>query len=100
GIRAFEEARTRLAAAPARLSYFEESWELFDELLGLRVRESRYDDALELLINSRGLVLQEETRSRISPEKLARSLPPHTAVLGFGVLERSVIAWTLTNGEI
>lgn len=100
GIRSFEAVRATLAAAPARLSYFEESWELFDELLTLQVRRGEFHTALALLSRGRGLAFRENVSSERDLDTLARDLPPQSALLSFAVLERELVIWTFSGGEI
>lgn len=93
GIRVFEQARRQLADASTRISYFDEAWHLFDELLELKVQQRQFDSALDILEQGRGRALRELTRTSSTPRTLAATLPDGIAVLCYAVLDREIVIW-------
>jgi CHAT domain-containing protein len=100
GIEVFESARRRLGQASVRISYFEEAWQLFDELLALKVRLGEFDRALEVVERGRGRALRDMTQAAVTPKALAAHLPQAAIVLCYAVLDHELVLWSLRAGQI
>lgn len=98
GILAFENGRPTIDETRLRLSYFEESWPLFEELIGLLVGDGRFDRALE--VADRGRARELRTFSTIEPAaamvaRIRSSMAPSTRVLYYVALDDRLIVWVI-----
>jgi CHAT domain-containing protein len=111
GIEAFEAMRRSLA--PERqVSFFDQTWDLFDEMIALEVRRGSVESALAYGERARARQLLEalagpaslpvRTRAALetawqpmTPAELQRHLPAGTAIVYYTVLEHRLLAWRL-----
>ncbi len=85
GIEVFERLRTEISDASRRLSYFEEAWSLFDDMIALQVEQGEFSRALEFA-----------TRARTAKSHglaAALRLPQNARLVSYVVLEQRTVVW-------
>jgi len=105
GIGVLEQQRFRLPNGGLRLSYFEQPWNLYDELIDLLSGPLKKPEA--------GLAIAERARGRelldaasgtmgepIEPTVLTRVLPSDTVVAYFVALPDRLLTWILQKGDV
>ena len=99
GIDAFEEQHRSVAQARFRTSHFDESWDLFTEMIRLQLRRKQPDVALSYVERGRARTLLEA----VAPAARERTLqsqpdmPGRVALLSFVTFSEGLAAWTITN---
>jgi len=103
GIGILDRQRVRLPNGALRLSYFEQPWNLYDELIDLLSGPlNRPAAGLAVAERARGRDLLESSHADaqpVDPVLLTRSLPPDVAVAYFVTLSDRVLVWVLRNGD-
>lgn len=101
GIRIFE---TRHATLPdeLRISYFDEAWQLFDEMVALLIERNRPNEALAYLERARARTLlqslgMDRPATPSTMEALRAQLPAHTSLLYYAVLPDRTCMWLVTR---
>ena len=105
GIRVFEEQHDAVSGARLRISHFDESWDLFTDMIRLQLqRRNQPDVALSFVERGRARTLLESVNRGGTAVKhagdvalLQRRLPPGVAVLSFVTLPDSMATWVITN---
>jgi CHAT domain-containing protein len=94
GIQLFERARGQLSDLDLRLSYFEEAWALFDEMIALQMDRDRPMRALEFAVQARARELDRRPRAASSSLPVPDlDLDEDVRVVMFVVLETRTVAW-------
>jgi len=101
GIEVFERMRSRLASDALRVSYFEQPWDLFTEMI--RLQADRHDAARALAFaeQARARTLLEEVDARpgavsTAPDDVRRVIPPGVAILYYASLDDRLLTWVVT----
>ena len=105
GIDAFEEQHRTVDSPQSRVSHFDESWDVFADMIRLQLQQrKRPDVALAYVERGRARTLLElVTRRGVLPIRahdisaLQRRIPRHVAVLSFAVLRDQLAAWVITD---
>ncbi len=112
GIGEFEEQRERVVGEQLRMSYFDQSTTIFDQMVRLQVvSRHRFDLALRYAERGRARGLLDRlgilpgrggsgTVARSLTEELRRDLPARGALVELAVLEDRLIAWVLRRDAI
>jgi CHAT domain-containing protein len=102
GIRALEAQRARLPGGQLRLGYFEQPWNLFDEMIGLQAANAAsLPAALAFAERFRARDLAEtasEPARRahvVNPASLAEQIPPDVAILYYACLDDRLLTWVI-----
>ena len=99
GISIFETVRQSLKDTDFRLSYFEDAWSLFDEMMSSYVRTNEFPSALRVAMRARA----RDIGDRLVPPSSAGalptppSIPTGTQVVFYVVLEPMTVAWVLSE---
>ncbi len=103
GIAQLERLTAHLDAGFERVSYFDEGWELFDEV----VDASRHDPAVAFAYAERGRARAlvdrlglPPRRIETDPARVAAALDSRTALLLYVALPRRTLVWVLRRGEV
>jgi CHAT domain-containing protein len=105
GIDAFEEQHRGVDSPQSRVSHFDESWDVFADMIRLQLQQrKRPDVALAYVERGRARTLLElVTRRGALPIRahdisaLQRRIPRNVAVLSFAVLRDELAAWVITD---
>jgi CHAT domain-containing protein len=101
GLDLLEQRRRALSATAHRMSYLDEGWTLFDEMIHLYgVRRHQSGQAFALAESARGrelepLPLSPRTDDAPTPEAIQRVLPADTVVVYYACLERELLIWVI-----
>ena len=100
GIEIFEDLRRDLPEKDLRISYFDRSRELFDDLVPLLVEAGEVRQALHYAERSKARVLKDLLGSERAPKpaEVERRIQDRTAVLFFFALEEELFLWILKTG--
>jgi CHAT domain-containing protein len=104
GIRAFEEQRR--AQRTFRISYFDRSWELFDELVNSRVLQQDPVEALSYVERGRARDLLDrtsvtpderygDTSSPLDLSSIQRAMPPSSVLIYYALSRERLFVWLL-----
>jgi CHAT domain-containing protein len=101
GIAVVERTRAGVRRAAFRLTYFDELWDLFDELLELTIARGAFDEALAVAEQARGRTLHDARAFDIaSARDLSRAAPPD-GVLAYYVVRRGfLVTWIAAKGQV
>jgi CHAT domain-containing protein len=109
GIDAFEVQHHSLDSAQSRISHFDESWDVFADMIRLKLQNrNRPDDALSYVERGRAQTLLESvTRRPDGSAELAeqvsilqRRIPRDVAVLSFATLKDELATWVITDHSV
>lgn len=103
GIQAFESQRLTVVPGDQRISFFDTATDLFDEAVGVEVRQGRVDEALTLAERARARQLLETLSSRSAPataSEIAAGLPDGTALLLYQALPERLLTWVVVSGKV
>jgi CHAT domain-containing protein len=103
GIRQFERRWQSLQGTSHRVSYLDDSWDLFDEIVQLyAVRRQQPDLAFRYCESSRARALRgiESGDTAVTPRSLQATLGPNAAVLYFATLKQRLLVWTITASSV
>lgn len=117
GIAEYEAQRAGLARDMERVSFFEQSRALFDDMIALLLRQGRVEEALSYAERSRGRALLDhvaalpglpaESTTLLAAEappfsavELRRLLPPGVAVIEYHWIGERLCIWAITNQGI
>ena len=96
GIAVVEHARSTLHRNDLRLTYFDDVWDLFDELLELTAARGALDEVLAIAERARGRALSD---ARHALDTAGRYVAPREGVLVYYLALRSqLIAWVFGDG--
>jgi CHAT domain-containing protein/tetratricopeptide (TPR) repeat protein len=102
GIEAFEQQRTTLRDAALQVSFFDQSFPMFDDMVRLQVLR-RHDPERALAFVERGRARQlmdalaDTTFTPLEPAAMKRELPDGLALVYYAVLDDRLFAWVLTR---
>jgi CHAT domain-containing protein len=96
GIATFEDRLRRLRDTPQRVSYSDEGWDLYTDLVEQRLKHNQLDDALMIADRGRSRAMAPRDVP-IEEERLRRSLPDDTALVYYVELQRDLHAWVITR---
>ena len=103
GMEEFEKQRASLSAEALRVSYFDQPWDLFSEMVRLQVKvRKRPDLALGFAERGRARTLLEsvarsQTAVPLDVASLQRRLKDDVAVVYYSVLPDELLIWRLTR---
>jgi CHAT domain-containing protein len=106
GIREFERQRAELTAETSRVSYFDQPWDLFSEMVRLQARiRKQPDTALTFAERGRARTLLEsvagsDNAAPFDVAEVRRLLDEHVAVLYYALLRDGVLVWRLTKDHV
>jgi CHAT domain-containing protein/tetratricopeptide (TPR) repeat protein len=105
GIQEFEKQRSTLTAETLRVSYFDQPWDLFTEMIRLQaMTRGRPDAALGFAERGRARTLLEAVvGSEAVPfdvPALQQGMQPDTAIVYYSVLDYDVLVWRLTKTRV
>lgn len=104
GIQEFERQRRALTDPSLRISYFDASWELYQELVSLKALTlNDWPAALILADDARARSLAEIRRvsgEMLSIRSIQASLGPSVAVLSYFVLPDQILWWLVTKDDV
>jgi CHAT domain-containing protein len=106
GMREFEKQRASLSADALRVSYFDQPWDLFSEMVRLQVRVRRRPDAaLSVAERSRARTLLESIKrsgdaAPFEVSDIQRRLDPGVAIVFYSVLDDETFIWRLTKEHL
>jgi len=102
GIDILENARLRVTGEGERISYFDESWSLFRELVQLNRRQPDLAFAFAERGRARALLDNIGTTGSLElrPTTIAARIPGDTALVQFAVLSDSLLIWVLRAGNV
>ena len=104
GIDVLETQQANLGEERLRISFFDESWALFQDMVSLQVAAKNPSMAFEYAERSRARSLLAATQgSALSRTRQLRDivsqLPPKTALVHYSTLADRVVVWTITSGR-
>ena len=106
GIRALEAQRARLPKGQLRLGYFEQPWNLFEEMVKLQAASAanlpsafRYAERFRAR-DLAELSSQSGHSAVVDPTSLADRLQPHTVVLYYVTLDDRLLLCVLRRGKV
>jgi len=102
GVRALEQQQAKIGDEAFKISYFDEAWSLFPEVIQFQV-DIRHDveRAFDYSERSRARSLLDSSMSMVQPMTLAaveRALPESVLLLYSVMLSDRVLVWTVTRG--
>src|SRR5262249_8439181 len=117
GIKAYEQQRLSVKSTAQRISFFDTATELFDEAVGLEVRQGRILESLSLAERARARQLLETLSSSSAPTKpgrpgedgstapadanqIAAGIPEGTALVLYEALPERLLAWVVASGKV
>src|SRR5262245_13311422 len=99
GVAAFEGMRDSVTTDEQRISFFDENWQLFDELVRLELARGRTDQAFEIAERGGGRALLDAWKTEAAaagrPADRGRGLPSDTTVVCYYDLDKALLAWTI-----
>jgi CHAT domain-containing protein/tetratricopeptide (TPR) repeat protein len=99
GTRRFEERRRRLQVDRQRVSYADEGWELYRQLVEAKVKRGEFDEALATSDRGRSRAL-----AVIAPEATVEAvrnrLGPGGVLVYYAALENELHAWVITSTDV
>ena len=104
GIESLERQQARLGEETLRISFFDESWSLFPEMISLQLAAKDQSKAFEYAERSRARLLlaaaqgSSTSRARTLPE-IQAMLPPSVALVHYSTLADRVLMWTITTTQ-
>jgi tetratricopeptide (TPR) repeat protein len=104
GIRVLERMRATISSEALRISYFEQPWDLFTEMIGLQIERHDATRALRFAEQARARTLLDAlgAKGAIDPElpsDIGKALPSGITVVYFAALEDRLLIWTLARGR-
>ena len=106
GIRELERYRAEVPAGELRLAYFDQPWNVFDEMIELlALQPSRAQSALAFAERARARDLLDTMSRSVGgtvndPASLESQLPPRTVVVYYASLEKELLAWVISNAGV
>jgi CHAT domain-containing protein len=106
GIQALEAQRARLPGGQLRLAYFDQPWNLFDEMIRLQSAiPAKLPAALMFAERFRARALAEAAGGRdraplVNPASLADRLRPDSAVVFYVCLEDRLLTWVIRSHRV
>jgi CHAT domain-containing protein len=102
GIDRLETRQARVVDDALKISYFDDSWELFEQVLDIQVRRQQYDDAFATAERSRSRLLRLSVAAKPHevPQAIAdvsRALPERTALVYYATLPERIVIWGISN---
>lgn len=104
GIESLEAQQAGLADETFKISFFDESWALFQDMVALQMAAHQPDKAFEYAERSRARSLLAATqqsavsRTRTLPEIQAQ-LPASVVIVRYSTLADRVLIWTISSGS-
>jgi hypothetical protein len=101
GIEIFERRRRDLTTEQVRISYFDESWNLFDELLRLQLARGDVDGALVTAERARARALADwipGVSSDFSVDAFQSRVPAATTFVYYVVADTNIYVWAIHHG--
>jgi CHAT domain-containing protein len=98
----FETQRASVSEDASRLSYSETVQELFDEMISLRVRQGRVEEALALSDRARTVPLVRragEGSSTLTPDALQR-IPAALVFVEYALMKDRLLIWVVRRGHL
>ena len=103
GIRHFDSRWEALEGTTHRVSYLDEAWDLFDDIVELyAIRRAQPGQAFAYCESSRARSLRSHLApaAMVSPLALQNALGPDTAILYFATLKHRLLVWTITSTSV
>jgi CHAT domain-containing protein/predicted negative regulator of RcsB-dependent stress response len=104
GIDRLEAQQAGLGDEALKISFFDESWALFQDMVALQVSKKNAAKAFEYAERSRARSLlaaaqaSNVTRTRLLPEIQAQ-LPPSLVLVHYSTLANRILIWTITKSD-
>ncbi len=100
GIQVLEAQRSTITEDRLRLSHFDETWDLYGELIRLEADAGHVDAAFDAAERSRARSFTDpfEQTSSLTPAQIAALLPPDTALLSVSLAGGRALLWTMVSG--
>ncbi len=100
GIETLEKQRKTVSSDALRVSYLDETWDLFDEMISLQMRLGHQREAFAFAERGRARSLLdsagESDQRALDPTHVAANLPPGAVMLYFAVIRSHAIVWVLS----
>jgi CHAT domain-containing protein len=96
GISLLERQREQLGDEALKVSYFDESWNLFSEMIEFQSRD-RHDAVRAFEFAERSRARSLLTGSPLTLAEIQRSLPDAAVMIYYATLSDRVLVWTVTN---
>jgi CHAT domain-containing protein len=101
GIAVVERTRADMRRTAFRLTYFDELWDLFDELLELTIARGAFGEALAVAEQARGRTLQDTRTSEASRAlEITRAAPPRGVLAYYVVRRGAVVIWIADEDRV
>jgi CHAT domain-containing protein len=101
GVASFEARWAQLAQPHNQISYLDDSWSLFHELLELHATRGEFGLALSRAESVRARALRAGGAARAAPDlrpsTVQRRVAPGTVVVYYALLERHLLIWCITS---
>jgi len=101
GVTSFETRWAELAQPHNQISYLDDSWSLFHELLELHATRGEFGRAFSRAesVRARALRARGDARSAsdLRPATVQRKVAPGTVVVYYALLERHLLIWCITS---
>ena len=104
GIENLEAQQAGLADEAFKISFFDDAWSLFQDMVSLQMKANNPDKAFEYAERSRARSLlaaaQQSTLSRTRTlGEIEAQLPPSLAIVRYSTLPDRILIWTITAGH-
>ncbi len=104
GIAAFEESRTTVGSDALRVSYFDEHWQLYDDMVRLQLKAGHNDQAFSYAERGRARSLLDNWQrvpglSSLTPIATREQLPPTATLIYFVDQGAAIVCWVLTQSR-
>lgn len=104
GVQHFDSRWRTLGSKTHRISYLDDGWALFEELIDLyAVRRGMPDAAFKVAEGSRGRTLlrqPQDARGVPGPDAVRAALPTGTALVYYVTLPQRLLTWTITADAV
>ena len=104
GIQALEAQRARLPGGQLRLGYFDQPWNLFDEMIGLQAATSAglpmalmYAERFRARDLAETALATERRTGLLDPARLSDQIPANAAILYYVCLEDRLLTWLIRS---
>ena len=88
-----------LARTTNRVSYLDQGWSLFEDLIALCASRQRMDEAFRIAESAQARSLNADAgvaESDLTVRTVQQALPPRTAIVYYVSLRQSLLIWTIT----
>jgi CHAT domain-containing protein len=100
GIAVVERTRADMRRTAFRLTYFDELWDLFDELLELTIARGAFGEALAVAEQARGRAIEDARNPEASRAlEITRAAPPRGVLAYYVVRRGAVVIWIAAEGR-